>query len=78
VALWYHNLDGSICGASAFSTGNWVLCGTADIDGDGVSDLLWQTPSGDTGGWFLNSNSTARAANFWWNTGAWKLKAAGR
>jgi hypothetical protein len=25
-----------------------------------------------------HSNSTARAANFWWNTGAWKLKAAGR
>jgi hypothetical protein len=30
------------------------------------------------GGWCMNSNSTPRAANFWWNTGAWKLRAAGR
>jgi hypothetical protein len=78
VAIWYHNPDGSIRGAVPFGTGPWALCGVADIDGDGVSDLLWQTPSGDTGGWFMNSNSTTRAANFWWNTGAWKLKAAGR
>ena len=78
IAIWSHNPDGSIRGAVPFSTGPWALCGVADIDNDGVSDLLWQTPSGDTGGWFMNSNSTARAANFWWNTGAWKLKAAGR
>jgi hypothetical protein len=78
VAVWYHNPDGSIRGAVLFNTGGWVLCGVTDIDGDGVSDLLWQTAAGDVGGWFMNSNSTARAANFWWNTGSWKLKAAGR
>jgi YD repeat-containing protein len=78
LAIWYHNPDGSIRGATSYNTGVWALCGVADIDGDGVSDLLWQTPGGDTGGWFMNSNSTARAANFWWNTGAWKLRAAGR
>jgi hypothetical protein len=78
VAIWYHNPDGSIRGVVPFGTGPWALCGVTDIDGDGVNDLLWQTPGGDTGGWFMNSNSTARTANFWWNTGAWKLKAAGR
>ena len=61
-----------------FRTGDWALCGVADIDGDHVSDLVWQNSAGLTGGWFMNSNSTARTANFWWNTGAWKLKAAGR
>jgi hypothetical protein len=61
-----------------FNTTIWALCGVVDIDGDGVSDLLWQNPGGDTGGWFMNSNSTPRSANFWWNTGAWKLRAAGR
>jgi hypothetical protein len=49
-----------------------------ECDGGGVCDLLWQTPDGSTGGLFMKSNSTARAANFWWNTGAWKLRAAGR
>jgi hypothetical protein len=33
------------------------LCGVADIDGDGVSDLVWQN---FTGGWFMNSNGLAQ------------------
>ena len=77
VAIWSHNPDGSMRGAVPFSTGPWALCGVTDIDGDGICDLLWQTPGGDIGGWLMNSNNTARTANFWWNTGAWKLKAAG-
>ena len=78
VVTWYHNPDGSIRGGVPFNTGNWALCGVVDIDGDGVSDLVWQNSAGQTGGWFMNSNCTARAASYWWNTGAWKLKAAGR
>ena len=78
VVIWYHNADGSMRGVAAFSTGGWGLCGVVDIDGDGVGDLLWQDGVGNTGGWFMNSNGTARAASYWWNTGGWKLKAAGR
>ena len=78
VAVWYHHPGGGIYGIPPFSTGGWALCGVADLDGDGVCDLLWQDGVGNTGGWFMNSNSTARAASFWWNTGGWKLKAAGR
>ena len=79
VAIWYHNPTNNVIrGAVPFSTPGWALCGTVDIDGDGVSDLLWQTADGNTGGWFMNSNSTQRTANFWWNTGAWRLRAAGR
>ncbi len=78
VVIWYHNPDGSIRGGVPFNTGHWVLCGVADIDGDGVSDLVWQNSAGQTGGWFMNSNGIARAASYWWGTGSWKLKAAGR
>ena len=78
VVVWYHMPDGSIRAVPAFSTGGWLLSGVVDIDGDGVSDLLWQDGVGNTGGWFMHSNGTARAASYWWNTGGWKLKAAGR
>ena len=78
VVIWFHNPDGSIRGGTPFNTANWALCGVADIDGDTISDLVWQNTPGDTGGWFMNSNGTARAASYWWNTGAWKLKGAGR
>ena len=78
VAIWYHNADGSIRGVVPCNAGGWVLSGVVDLDGDGISDLLWQDGSGNTGGWLMNSNGTARTANYWWNTGGWKLKAAGR
>ncbi len=78
VVIWYHNANGTIRGGTPFNTGDWALCGVADIDGDGVSDLVWQNSAGLTGGWFMNSNGAARAASFWWGTGTWKLKAAGR
>ena len=78
VAVWYHNPDGSIRSVLAYNTGGWALCGVTDIDADGVSDLLWQDSTGNTAGWFMNSNGTARTASAWWNTGGWKLKAAGR
>ena len=78
VVVWYHNPNGTIRSVLAFNTGGWLLSGVVDIDADGVSDLLWQDGVGNTGGWFMNSNGTARAASYWWNTGGWKLKAAGR
>ena len=78
VAVWFHNPDGTIRSALAFRTGEWGLCGVTDVDGDGISDLLWQTPDGRVGGWFMNANATQRDARFWWPTGLWKLKAAGR
>ena len=77
IAIWFHNSDGSLRGAVPFNTGGWILSGVTDIDGDGVSDLLWQTADGSTAGWLMNSNATVRTASYWWNTGGWKLKAAG-
>ena len=78
VAVWSHNADGTIHSAIAFNTGGWALCALTDIDADGVGDLLWQDGVGNTGGWFMHSNCTARTASYWWNTGGWKLRAAGR
>jgi uncharacterized repeat protein (TIGR03803 family) len=78
VAVWRQQPSGGIVSQVLANTGVWALCGALDVDGDGVGDLVWQTPDDSTAGWFMNSNGTARAASFWWNTGAWKLKAAGR
>ena len=33
---------------------SWSLAGTADIDGDGKSDLLWRSASGQNVVWFMN------------------------
>jgi len=43
-------------------------------------DMLWQTGDGSNlaGGWFMNSNGTARDARFWWPTQAWEIKGAGK
>jgi sugar lactone lactonase YvrE len=78
VAIWWHNPDGSIRATLPFATGEWALRGVADVDADGVCDLLWQTPDTRTGGWFMQTNGVARDARFWWPTGGWQLKAAGR
>ncbi len=78
VAIWWHNPDGSIRATIPFATGEWALRGVADVDHDGVCDLLWQTPDTRTGGWFMQTNGAARDARFWWPTGGWQLKAAGR
>ena len=75
---WQQQSGGGVTAQLICSTVGWTLCAAVDVDNDGVGDLLWQTPDDLVGGWFMNSNSTARTANFWWNTGAWKLKAAGR
>ena len=81
VAIWYHNPDGSIRGHFVQDNHEWALCGTVDVDNDGTTDLIWQTPDYRTGGWIMKSGTTncsAREARFWWPTGGWKLKAAGR
>lgn len=78
VAIWFHNPDGTLRGTIAFNTGEWTLRAATDVDADGCGDLLWQTADGRTAGWFMTSGGYYRDARFWWNTGTWKLKAAGR
>ncbi len=78
LVIWYHNDDDTITGQVWTSTAEWALNGTVDVDGDTVPDLIWQTPDSRTGGWLMNTNLTAKAASFWWPTGGWRIKAAGR
>jgi len=60
--------------------GVWRLRTVADMDGDGVVDMLWQTGDGSNlaGGWYMNSNGTARDARYWWPTQVWEIKGAGK
>ena len=51
----------------------WELRAAADLDGDGVTDLLWQTPSGSAACWFMNTNGTARSVHPWGDAGTWRL-----
>lgn len=78
VAVWRQQPGGGVVSQVLANTGAWALCGALDIDGDGVGDLLWQAPDGSTAGWLMQSNAVPRDARFWWNSGAWRLKAGGR
>jgi hypothetical protein len=62
----------------AYYVGPWQICGVVDIDRDGTSDLLWQTPDGWTASWFMQTNGAARSTLGWGNVGLWKMRAGGR
>ena len=55
------------------ATGAWKLRTAGDIDGDGVSDLLFQDTEGNTAGWLLNADGSIRSVIKWGQVGAWKL-----
>ncbi len=78
VAVWRQQPGGGIAAQVLGSTSVWALCAALDVDGDGVGDLVWQTSDGATAGWLMQANAAPREARFWWNTGVWRLKAAGR
>ncbi len=59
------------------NTGGWALKAAGDVDGDGVSDLLFETTGGATAGWFINADGSIRGALLWPNLGAWEIKACG-
>ncbi len=40
----------------------WKVCGFSDIDGDGVSDILWTGAGGEVVYWLLNADGTLRVA----------------
>ncbi len=80
ILVWFREVLGNITAVTLASTGEWALCGTVDLDENGGGDFIFQTPDSRTGGWFMNADQTGtyRDARFWWPTGGWQLKAAGR
>ena len=78
IAVWRQQPGGGVTSQLFANTGAWALCGALDLDGDGVGDMLWQSPDGSTAGWLMQAAGTPRSSCVWWNTGAWRLKAAGR
>ena len=49
----------------------------ADVDGDGIADLIWQLQDPKNGWitvWLMNSNCTQRTGYSLGNLGVWRLK----
>jgi hypothetical protein len=67
-AYWFLNPDGSRKSAGYVTNirlpaGNyWRVCGFADIDRDGVPDLLWTGAGGEVAYWLLNANGTLKSS----------------
>ena len=75
-AVWMLNTNGNIARSALMeNTGGWALKAAGDIDGDGVTDLLFQDGSHNMAGWLMHADNTKRSGSFWSNTGAWDLKA---
>jgi autotransporter-associated beta strand protein len=51
---------GTAAASQFFTVDNqtWSIVGTGDFSGDGRSDVLWESTSGDVGAWMVNSNGT--------------------
>ncbi|MCX7010747.1 MAG: multicopper oxidase domain-containing protein [Kiritimatiellaeota bacterium] len=57
------------------NTAGWTLKTAGDLDGDGVSDLLFQSTRGDMASWQMNADGSFRSAKAWGNLGPWEIKA---
>jgi len=55
--------------------GAWALCAMADVDGDGIPDLIWQNPGGWVVVWYMNANGTVRTGVGLGNVGTAKIMA---
>ena len=62
-------------GLGGYSMGGWRLHAVADINGDGLADLFWQSADGWVTVWWSNPNGTYQGQSLG-NMGAWALCAA--
>ena len=68
VAYWMLNADGTLKSSGYVISGNatgggyWGVVGFADIDHDGIPDLLWTGAGGEVAYWLLNADGTRKSA----------------
>jgi uncharacterized repeat protein (TIGR03803 family) len=78
LASWVLNSTGGLQFVRILAnTGSWVLKAAGDVDGDGVSDLIFENAGGDTTGWFMNADGSIRNTRVWSNIAGWEIKACG-
>jgi hypothetical protein len=74
VAYWLLNADGTlktsgyVTAGNATGSGYWSVAGFADIDHDGIPDILWTSSGGDVAYWLLNADGTRKSAGSVTNT----------
>ena len=62
LASWVLNSTGGVVSASVIANlGGWVLAAAGDINGDGTSDLIFESGEGDVAFWMMNAEGTARS-----------------
>ena len=62
-------------GLGGYSMGSWRVKAAADVNGDGLADLFWQTPDGWVTAWYSQPDGTYQGQSLG-NMGAWTLCAA--
>jgi ribosomal protein S11 len=83
VAIWLMNgttvLNASSSFVSQVSGGQWLIKGTGDFNGDGMSDILWQDMSGNVAIWEMNGTTVLNQnSSFVANVaGQWSIQLTG-
>jgi FG-GAP-like repeat len=53
----------------------WSVKRTADLNGDGKADIVWQHTDGSTAVWLMNGTTTASSANLIGPASGWSVSA---
>jgi hypothetical protein len=82
VTAWLSNWNGntlSYTGRSLGSVGaNWTIAGIADINGDGIDDIVWfHAPSGSVYAWTLSASGVGSVASIGMVTPGWTIQKVG-
>jgi hypothetical protein len=64
IGEWLMGKDGSITTTALLALPDLSMVTTGDINGDGIDDILWQSPSGRLAAWFMNDGQIAGTADY--------------
>jgi hypothetical protein len=71
-------MNGTAVAGTALAGSNpgsgWQVMGAADIDGDGMTDILWQSSGGQAAAWLMSGTNVRSSAAIGDNPGtAWHV-----